>query len=113
MIPVIPTDIVNIRYTENVKKKAKYFVNLGLKSGRGIKKAKEYYKGFKMTIAGVKYCYLFLAFLYLDSVKRVNNIKLSIKLGCIKLKKRVLKKGEKITVLNCDYIQRLVVNTKL
>jgi hypothetical protein len=37
-----------------LKKKAKYFVNLGLKSNRDIKKNKEYYKGFKEVIADIK-----------------------------------------------------------
>jgi hypothetical protein len=77
---------------------------LGLKSGWGVKEAKRYYKGFKETVAGVKCCYLFLAFFYLDLVKRVNNVKLSIELGCIKLKKRFLEKGKRVTVLDCDCI---------
>jgi hypothetical protein len=34
----------------------------------------------------------------------MNNIKLSIKLGCTKLKERFLEKGKKVTVLDCDYI---------
>jgi hypothetical protein len=95
-----------------LKKKAKYFVNLGLKSDKGIKKAKKYYKGFKKTIADIKYCYLFLVFFYLNLVKHINNVKLNIKLSYTKLKERLLKKREKVTVLNYNYIQRLVVNTK-
>jgi hypothetical protein len=43
-------------------------------------------------------------FFYLNSVERVNNIKFSIELGCIKLRERFLKKGKKVTVLNSDYI---------
>jgi hypothetical protein len=43
-------------------------------------------KGFKETIISVKCYYLFLVFFYSDSVKHINNIKLSIKLSCIKLK---------------------------
>jgi hypothetical protein len=43
----------------------------------------------------------------------MNNIKLSIELGFAKLKERFLKKRKRITVLNSDYIQRLVVNVKL
>jgi hypothetical protein len=82
----------------------KYFVNLGLKSSWGIREAKRYYKSFKETVVSVKYCYLFLAFFYPDLVKRVNNVKLSIKLSCIKLKERFLKKREKVTVLNSDCI---------
>jgi hypothetical protein len=34
----------------------------------------------------------------------MNNIKLSIKLGCIKLKKRFLKKRKRVTVLDRDRI---------
>jgi hypothetical protein len=94
------------------QKKAEYFINLGLESSRGIKKAKEYYKGFKETIASIKYHYLFLAFLYLDSVEHINNVKLSIELGCTKLKERFLKKRERVTVLDSDCIQRLVINVK-
>jgi hypothetical protein len=75
-----------------------------LKSGWGVKEAKKHYKGFKETVAGVKYCYLFLAFFYPDSVKHVNNVKLSIELGCIKLKKRFLKKRKRVTVLNYNCI---------
>jgi hypothetical protein len=54
--------IINIYYTKNVTKKAEYFINLSLKSNKGVKKAKRYYKGFKKAITGVKYRYLFLAF---------------------------------------------------
>jgi hypothetical protein len=87
-----------------MKKKAKYFVDLGLKSGWGVKEAKGYYKSFKETVAGVKYYYLFLAFFYLDSVERVNNVKLSIELSCTKLRECFLKKRKRITVLDCDRI---------
>jgi hypothetical protein len=82
----------------------KYFVDLGLESGWGVKKAKGHYKGFKETIAGVKCCYLFLAFFYLNSVKHVNNVKLSIELGCTKLRERFLEKRKKVTVLDRDCI---------
>jgi hypothetical protein len=34
----------------------------------------------------------------------MNNVKLSIELSYTKLKKRFLKKGKKVTVLDCDYI---------
>jgi hypothetical protein len=34
----------------------------------------------------------------------MNNVKLSIELGCIKLKERFLEKRKKITVLNNNYI---------
>jgi hypothetical protein len=34
----------------------------------------------------------------------MNNVKLNIELGCIKLKERFLEKEKRITVLNCDYI---------
>jgi hypothetical protein len=97
-------DVVNIRYTENVKKRAEYFVDLGLKSGWGVKEAKGHYKGFKETVAGVKYYYLFLAFFYPDSVEHMNNVKLSRELNCTKLRERFLKKGKKVTVLDCDRI---------
>ena len=43
-------------------------------------------------------------FFYLNSVKHINNVKLSIKLSYTKLKKRFLKKEKKVTVLNCDCI---------
>jgi hypothetical protein len=75
-----------------------------LKSDRGVKKAKKHYKGFKKTIVSVKYRYLFLAFFYPDLIKRVNNIKLNIELSCTKLKKRLLKKKEKVTVLDYNCI---------
>jgi hypothetical protein len=78
-----------------LNKKAKYFVNLGLKSNKSIKKAEKYYKGFKKTIISVKYCYLFLAFFYLDLVKYINNIKLSIELSYIKFRKCLLKKRKR------------------
>jgi hypothetical protein len=42
----------------------------------------------------------------------VNNVKLSIKLGYTKLKERFLEKEEKVTVLNNNYIQRLIINAK-
>jgi hypothetical protein len=69
-----------------------------------LKRLKNIIKVLKKTIADIKYYYLFLAFFYLDSVKYINNVKLNIKLGCTKLKKRFLKKRKKITVLNYDYI---------
>jgi hypothetical protein len=75
-----------------------------LKSSWGIKEAKEHHKGFEKTVAGVKCRYLFLAFFYPDLVERVNNVKLSIELGCTKLKERFLKKGEKVTVFNNNCI---------
>jgi hypothetical protein len=75
-----------------------------LENKKGVKKTKEYYKGFKETIAGVKYYYLFLAFFYLDLVKHINNIKLSIELSYTKLKERFLEKRKKVTVLNSDCI---------
>jgi hypothetical protein len=103
---------INIYNTKDIKKKAKHFVNLGLKSNRGVKKAKRYYKGFKKAITGVKYSYLFLVFFILNLVKCVNNIKLNIKLSCIKLKKRFLKKRKRVAVLDCDYIKCLVINAK-
>jgi hypothetical protein len=55
-------------------------------------------------MADVKYYYLFLVFFYLNSVKRVNNVKLSIELNYTKLKESFLKKEKKITVFNSDYI---------
>jgi hypothetical protein len=75
-----------------------------LESGWGVKEAKEHYKGFKETVAGVKCRYPFLAFFYLDLVERVNNIKLSIELSCTKLKERFLKKEKRVTVLDRDRI---------
>jgi hypothetical protein len=80
---------------ENVKKKTEYFVELGLKSDKGVKKAKKYYKSFKKTIVSVKYYYLFLVFFYLNLVKHMNNVKLSIKLDYTKLKECLLKKKRK------------------
>jgi hypothetical protein len=41
-----------------------------------------------------------LAFFYLDLVEHINNVKLSIELSYIKLKKRFLKKRKRVTVLN-------------
>jgi hypothetical protein len=75
-----------------------------LESGWGVRKAKEHYKGFKETITNVKYRYLFLVFFYPDSVEHVNNVKLSIEFGCIKLRKRFLEKRKRVTVLDCDCI---------
>jgi hypothetical protein len=46
-------------------------------------------------------------------VKHINNVKLNIKLSYTKLKERFLKKREKIIVFNNNYIQRLMINTKL
>jgi hypothetical protein len=69
-----------------------------------LKRLKNIIKVLKKTIIGIKYCYLFLAFFYLDSVKHINNVKLNIKLSYIKLKERFLKKREKITVLNYNRI---------
>jgi hypothetical protein len=40
----------------------------------------------------------------MDSVKRVNNIKLSIELSYTKLKERFLEKRERVTVFDSDYI---------
>jgi hypothetical protein len=97
-------NIINIYNIKDVKKKAEYFVNSGLKSNKSIKKVKKHYKSFKKTIADIKYYYLFLAFFYLNSVKHINNVKLSIELSYTKLKKRFLEKREKITVLNSNYI---------
>jgi hypothetical protein len=97
-------NVVDIRYAKNVKKKAEYFVDLGLESGWGVKEAKEHYKGFKETVAGVKCRHLFLTFFYLDSVEHVNNVKLSIELSCTKLRERFLKKGKRVTVLDCNRI---------
>jgi hypothetical protein len=68
------------------------------------KNAKEYYKGFKETIAGFKCCYLFLAFFYLNSVEHINNVKLSIELSCAKLRECFLKKRKKVIVLDYNYI---------
>jgi hypothetical protein len=61
---------------------------------------------------GVKCRHLFLAFFYPDSVERVNNVKLSIELGCTKLRERFLKKGKRVTVLDRDRIQCLVVDAE-
>jgi hypothetical protein len=97
-------NVVNIRCTENVKKRAEYFVDSGLESRWGVKEAKGHYKGFKETVAGVKCRYLFLAFFYPDSVKRVNNVKLSIELSCTKLRERFLEKRKRVTVLDRDRI---------
>jgi hypothetical protein len=70
----------------NIKKRAEDFVNLCLKGGRGIKKAKGHNKCFKKAIASVKCRYLFVAFLNLYVVKGVNNVKLSVELGFAKLR---------------------------
>jgi p-aminobenzoyl-glutamate transporter AbgT len=69
-----------------------------------LKRPKDIIKVLNKTITSVKYYYLFLAFFYSDLVKHINNVKLSIKLSCVKLKERFLKKKEKITVLNNNYI---------
>ena len=55
-------DINNICCKEDVKERAEYFINLGLKSSRGVREAKGHNKGFKEAVAGVKYIHLFLAF---------------------------------------------------
>jgi hypothetical protein len=44
------------------------------------------------------------SFFYLDLVKHINNVKLSIKLSYTKLKERFLKKKKRIIVLNCNCI---------
>jgi hypothetical protein len=43
-------------------------------------------------------------FFYLDSVKHMNNVKLSIELSYTKLRERFLKKEKRVTVLDSDYI---------
>jgi hypothetical protein len=79
-------DVVNIGCVKYVKEKAEDFVNLCLKGGRGIKKAKGHNKCFKKAIASVKYRYLFVAFLNLYVVKGINNVKLSVELSFAKLR---------------------------
>jgi hypothetical protein len=44
------------------------------------------------------------SFFYPDLVKYINNVKLSIKLNYTKLKKRFLKKGKRVTVLDYNRI---------
>jgi hypothetical protein len=36
-----------------IKEKTEYFINLGLKSNKDVKKAKRYYKGFKKVIINI------------------------------------------------------------
>ena len=106
-------DIIDICCTEDVEERAEYFINLGLKSSRGVGEAKGHNKGFKETIAGVECSHPFLAFFYLYLVERVNNVELSVELGCTKLRECFLEKGEGVTVLDSDSIQRSVVDAKL
>jgi hypothetical protein len=40
----------------------------------------------------------------LNSVKHINNVKLSIELGCTKLRERFLEKRKRVIVLDYDYI---------
>jgi hypothetical protein len=97
-------DVVNIGCVKYVKERAKDFVNLCLKGGRGIRKAKGYNKCFKKAIASVKYRYLFIAFLDLYIVKGVNNVKLSVKLSFTKLRQCFLKQGKGVLVLDYNYV---------
>jgi hypothetical protein len=71
---------------------------------KALKKPNNIIRVLKKTIISVKYCYLFLAFFYLNLVKHINNIKLSIELSCIKLKECFLEQRERIIVLNCNCI---------
>jgi hypothetical protein len=97
-------DVVNIGCVKYVKERAEDFVNLCLKGGRGIRKAKGHNKCFKKAIASVKCRYLFVAFLTLYIVKGVNNVKLSVELGFTKLRQCFLEQGKGVLVLNCDYV---------
>jgi hypothetical protein len=95
-------DVVNIGCVKYVKERAD-FVNLCLKGGRGIRKAKGHNKCFKKAIASVKCRYLFVAFLNLYVVKGVNNVELSVKLSFAKLRQCFLEQGKGVLVLdyNC------------
>jgi hypothetical protein len=97
-------DVVNIGYTKDIKERTEDFVNPGLKSNRSISKTKRHNKCFKKAIAGIKYRYLFLTFFNLYLVKGINNVKLSVELGCAKLKQSLLEEGEGVAVLNYDCI---------
>ena len=97
-------DIVNIGYIKDIKERTKDFVNPGLKSSTSISKTKKHNKCFKKAIAGIKCRYLFLTFFDLYSVKGINNVKLSVELGCAKLKQSLLEEGEGVAVLNYDCI---------
>jgi hypothetical protein len=96
-------DVVNIGCVKYVKERAEDFVNLCLKGGRGIRKAKGHNKCFKKAIASVKCRYLFMAFLDLYVVKGVNNVELGVELGFAKLRQCFLKQGKGVLVLdyNC------------
>jgi hypothetical protein len=97
-------DVINIGCVKYVKKRVEDLVNLCLKGGRGIKKAKGYNKCFKKAIASVKCRYLFVAFLNLYIVKGVNNVKLSVELGFTKLRQCFLEQGKGVLVLNYNYV---------
>jgi hypothetical protein len=97
-------DVVNIGYTEDIKERTEDFVDLGLKSSRSISETKRHDKCFKKAIAGIKYRYLFLTFFDLYSVKGINNVKLSVELGCTKLRQSLLEEGKGVAVLDYDYI---------
>ena len=83
-----------------------------MKSNKSVREAKGHNKGFEEAIVGVECYYLFLAFLYLDSVKHMNNVELSIELDYTELRERFLEEGEGVTVLDSDSIQCPVVDVK-
>jgi hypothetical protein len=97
-------DVVNIGCAKYIKERAEDFVNSCLKGGRGIRKAKGHNKCFKKTIASVKCCYLFMAFLDSYMVKGVNNVELGVELSFTKLRQCFLKQGKGVSVLDCDYV---------
>jgi hypothetical protein len=97
-------DVVNIGCAKYVKERAEDFVNLCLKGGRGIRKAKGHDKCFKKAIASVKCRYLFMAFLDLYMVKGVNNVELGVELGFAKLRQCFLKQGKGVLVLDYDCV---------
>jgi hypothetical protein len=97
-------DVVNIGYIEDIKERTEDFVNPGLKSSRSISETKGHNKCFKKAIAGIKCRYLFLTFFDLYLVKGINNVELSVELGCAKLRQSLLEEGEGVAVLDYDYI---------
>jgi hypothetical protein len=97
-------DVVNIGCIEDIKERTEDFVNPGLKSSKSISKTKRHNKCFKKAIAGIKCRYLFLTFFDLYLVKGINNVKLSVELGCTKLRQSLLEEGEGVAVLDCDCI---------
>ena len=97
-------DIIKVYYIIVVQYIIKNIVNIVLKYSQGVIKAKQGYQYLIEPKAGNKCYKLLIAFSDIDSIKRGNNIKLSIELSAGQGIKRLIDKRKRVLVLNGNVI---------